>query len=150
MSIQHIAPISGLEIMRMVADGRIQNPTMADTMHMILAQAESGRVVFKATAGGEHLNPMGGVHGGFAATVLDSATGAAVHTMLQEGDGYGTIDLNVKMLKPVPVGRELTAEGRVLSLSRRLGVAEASLKDDAGTIYALATATCMILRRNAA
>ena len=84
---------------------------------------------------------------GFAATVLDSATGAAVHTMLLPGESYGTIDLNVKMLKPVPKGVELRAKGKVIHLSRRLGISEATLKDHDGNLYAHATSTCMILRR---
>ena len=80
---------------------------------------------------------MGGVHGGFAATVLDSATGAAVHTMLDPGESYSTIDLNVKMLRPVPRGIELRAKGKVIHMSRRLGISDATLTDDNGKIYGL-------------
>jgi uncharacterized protein (TIGR00369 family) len=139
--------MSGLEVIQMIADGNLANPSMAETMHMKIAKVGHGSIEFKATAGENHLNPMGGVHGGFAATVLDSATGAAVHTLLAPGESYGTIDLNVKMLKPVPVGKELTARGQVINKSRRLGISEAVLKDEQGQIYAHATATCMILRK---
>lgn len=82
-----------------------------------------------------------------AATVLDSVTGCAVHTMLDVGVGYGTVDLNVKMLKAIPLDRDLTAEGRVIHLSRTIGVSEGSLRDEEGTLFAHATATCAILRR---
>jgi uncharacterized protein (TIGR00369 family) len=79
--------------------------------------------------------------------VLDSVTGCAVHTTLDVGVGYGTVDLNVKMLKAIPLDRELAAEGRVIRLSRTLGVSEGSLRDDEGTLFAHATATCTIIRK---
>ena len=97
-------------------------------------------------ADGRHLNPLGGVHGGFAATVLDSVTGCAVHTMLEAGVGYGTVDLHVKMLRPVPRDVDLVAEGRVINLSKNLGVAEGTLKTPDGKLLAHASATCMIQR----
>ena len=139
--------LSGLKLIQMIAQGNIAAPTMAETMRMRIANVSYGCVEFKATAGDNHLNPMGGVHGGFAATVLDSVTGAAVHTVLEPGESYGTIDLNVKMLRPVPVGKELRAKGRVINKSRRLGISEAVLKDDEGRLYAHATATCMISKK---
>ena len=89
---------------------------------------------------------MGGVHGGFAATVLDSVTGCAVHTMLDAGLGYGTVDLSIKMLRPVPREVELIAEGRVLHFSRNLGVSEGTLKTADGKLLSHATATCFVIR----
>lgn len=139
--------LSGIELIRMIAEGRIPNPGMADTMHMKISKVGHGSVEFQVEAGKEHLNPMAGVHGGFAATVLDSATGAAVHTLLEPGESYGTIDLSVKMLKPVPAGKVLTASGRVIHMSKRLGISEAVLQDESGSLYAHSTATCMILRQ---
>jgi uncharacterized protein (TIGR00369 family) len=120
---------------------------MAETMSLTLSKVEHGFAEFKAKAGRQHLNPMGTVHGGFAATVLDSVTGCAVHTMLQAGESYGTVDLNVKLLKPVPIDTEMTAEAKIIHLSRRLGVSEGVLKDCNGTLYAHATATCIISRK---
>ena len=105
-----------------------------------------GQAVFHATAGDQHLNPMGGVHGGFAATVLDSVTGCAVQTMLGPGESYGTVDLNVKMVRPLPRHETLIAMANLVNISRSLGIAEASLRDQDGKLYAHATATCMILR----
>ena len=139
--------LSGIEVLQRVMDGRIPPPTMAATMQMTLVHVEKGVAVFQARAGDRHLNPMGGVHGGFAATVLDSATGCAVHSMLGPGDSYGTVDLNVKMLKPVPVDVVLQAEARVIHCSRRLGVADALLKDEQGCVYAHGTASCLISRK---
>jgi uncharacterized protein (TIGR00369 family) len=90
---------------------------------------------------------MGGVHGGFAATVLDSVTGCAVHTLLNAGVGYGTIDLNVKMIRTVPKNEKLIAEGKIINLSKSLGISEGTLKSQDGKLLATATATCMIIKR---
>lgn len=140
--------MSGLETLQKLKDGVFPHPTMATTIPMKIMELKKGFIEFKAVANDMHLNPMGGVHGGFAATVLDSATGSAVHTLLRNGESYGTVDLNVKMLKPVPRGIELRAKGKVIHMSRRLGISEATLTDDEGKIYAHATSTCMILRKN--
>lgn len=137
--------MTGLQHLQAMIRGELPRPTMATTMSMELTLAEEGRVIFVATADENHLNPLGMVHGGFAATVMDSATGAAVHTMIDAGKGYGTIDLNVKMLRPVPIGEELIGEGRVINMSRSLGVSEATLKNKQGKLIATATATCKIV-----
>ena len=138
--------MSGLELMLAMAAGKIPAASIASTIPMKIVAAERGKVVLEATADERHLNPLGGVHGGFAATVMDSVTGCAVHTVLESGVGYGTVDLNVKMLRPVPRNVSLTAEGRVINISKSLGISEGVLKDAEGKIYAHATATCMILR----
>ena len=139
--------LSGLEILEKFKDGIFPAPTMTLAIPMKIIAVDKGAIEFKAVATDRHLNPMGGVHGGFSATVLDSATGTAVHTMLNPGDSYSTIDLNVKMLRPVPLGIELRAKGKVIHVSRRLGISDATLMDDNGKIYAHATSTCMILRK---
>lgn len=139
--------MSGIEILKSLQEGVFPEPTMAVTIPMRIREVEKGAIEFRAKAGAMHLNPMGGVHGGFAATVLDSAAGAAVHSMLNHGESYGTVDLNIKMVKPVPVGKELSARGKVIHMSKRLGISEAVLTDDEGSIYAHATSTCMILRK---
>lgn len=142
----NIPDISGLELLKRVVNGIYPPPPIAETIPMNMVSVESGIVVFSARAGRQHLNPLGGVHGGFAATVLDSVTGCAVHSLLEAGVGYATIDLNIKMLKPVPLDTELLAIGKIISISGHLGVSEGTLKDSEGNIYAHATATCMILR----
>jgi len=93
-----------------------------------------------------HLNPLGGVHGGFAATVLDTVTGCAIHTVLEAGAGYGTIDLNIKMCRPIPQNRPLTAIGQLINTSKNLAISEGKIIDEDGKLYAHATATCMIFR----
>ncbi len=138
--------MSGLEIMQAMIEGKIPPASISTVIPMKGIAAEYGRIVFEAMADDRHLNPLGGVHGGFAATVLDSVTGCAVHTMLEPGVGYGTVDLNIKMLKAVPKHTPLVAEGNVIHISRSLGVAEGTLKDRDGNLIAHATATCMIYR----
>lgn len=138
--------MTGLEIMQAFADGLFPAPGIAKTMPMQPSEVEHGRVVFIATADARHSNPLGGVHGGFAATVLDSVTGCATHTVLQAGEGYGTTDLNIKMCRPLPYDTPLIAEGKVINAGRSLVVSEGYLRDEAGKIYAHATATNMILK----
>ena len=140
------AIMTGLELMQAMLDGKLPPPSISTTIPMKGVSVESGKVVFKARADERHLNPLGAVHGGFAATVMDTVTGCAVHTLLGAGEGYGTIDLNVKMMRPVPRDVELVAEGNVINLSRSLAVSEGSLKDAEGKLYAHATATCMLMR----
>ena len=138
--------MTGLEIMIALSKGLFPAPGIAKTMAMEIAEVEHGRVVFHATANATHTNPMGGVHGGFSATVLDSVTGCASHSVLAAGEGYGTTDLNLKICRPVPFGAKMLAEGRVINVSRNLIISEGSLRDEAGKLYAHATATNMIIR----
>jgi len=141
-----IDTMSGLAVLQAIRDGQIKHPSIAETMNMRFAEVESGRVMFLAHADERHLNPAGGVHGGFSATILDSVTGCAVHTMLEPGIPFGTIDLVVKMMRPIPVNVELFAEGKIINVSRSLGVSEGNIRDANGKIYAHATSTCMIIR----
>lgn len=137
---------SGLEFLRGIAEGMVPPPSMLQTLPMRLVRVDSGRVEFEARPDEQHLNPRGMVHGGFAATALDSCTGCAVQTQLEAGSSCSTIELNVKMMRPVQAGMVLRAIGTTLNLSRRLGVAEGRLVDEAGKLYAHATATFMIQR----
>lgn len=137
--------MTGLQIMQAAAAGKIPLAPISKTIPMQITLAEEGRVVFEATANETHTNPLGGVHGGFAATVMDSVTGCSAHTTLEAGQSYGTIDLNVKMCKPVPFNKTLIAEGKVINKSRRLVISEGYLRDETGSLYAYATATNMIL-----
>ncbi len=142
----NVLEMSGIELMQAAADGLLPPPSISATMGLEFHQAEKGHVVFKATANKNHLNPMGGVHGGFAATVMDSVTGCVVHTMLEAGESYGTIDLAVKMMRPVPQDKTLIATGTIINMSKSLGVSEGRLEDEDGKLYATATCTCKILR----
>ncbi|KXO85642.1 phenylacetic acid degradation protein [Acinetobacter venetianus] len=139
--------MTGLEIMQAFAQGLVPEPGIAKTMPMKPLEVEHGRIVFTAIADERHTNPLGGVHGGFAATVLDSVTGCATHTVLAAGEGYGTTDLNVKMCRPLPFNKQLIAEGKVINAGRNLVISEGYIRDEEGKLYAHATATNMIIRR---
>ena len=141
----NIDRMTGLEIMQAIVREELPHPTMSETIPMKVVHVEGGKVVFNAIANEKHLNPQGGVHGGFAATVLDSATGCAVHTLLGAGVAYGTIDLNIKMIRPVPRSTNLIAEGTVINISKSLGISDGILKSEDGKLYATSTATCMII-----
>src|SRR5262249_28422567 len=145
----NFADLTGLEIIQAFVEGRVPGPSIMETIPMRFAEVQKGQVRFHARADHRHLNPMGGVHGGFAATVLDSVTGCAVHTMLDKGVSYGTVDLNVKMLRPVPRDVDLIAEAKVIHLSRSLGVSEGTLKTEDGKLLAHATASCFVRRADA-
>lgn len=141
-----IKSLTGLEIMQLMATGKIPLASIAITMPMKPVIIEHGYVKFVAAADDRHINPLGGVHGGFAATVLDSVTACASHTVLEAGIGYVTTELNVKYVRPIPKDKEVFAEGKVLNVSRQLIISEGKIIDENGKIYALATATCMILQ----
>ncbi|MGX5700528.1 PaaI family thioesterase [Acinetobacter kookii] len=138
--------MTGLQLLQAMCDGRIPAPSMSETIPMQPYEVSEGTICFKVKANHHHLNPLGGVHGGFAATVLDSVTGCAVHSMLEAGAGYGTIDLNIKMCRPIPQDQQLLAIGKVINISKNLGISEGEIVDENGKLYAHATATCMIIR----
>ena len=140
-----IASMTGLELLTAMADGLLPAPSISATIPMKMEHIDKGVVEFTARADDRHLNPLGGVHGGFAAAVLDSVTGCAVHSMLEAGVGYGTVDLNIKMIRPIPKNTELFAEGRVINVSINLAVSEGDIKDLDGKLYAHATCTCSII-----
>ena len=110
-------------------------------------EVEEGRALFVCTPAEYHYNPIGAVHGGLACTLLDSAMGCAVHTMLPAGVGYTTVELKVSFLRPITLktGR-LLCEGTIIHLGSRIATAEARLLDTSGKLYGHATTTCMILR----
>jgi len=136
--------MTGLQLLQAMRDGHIPHPAICQTMPMRATDVEKGRVLFEVTANKSHTNPLGMVHGGFASTIIDSVTGCASHTVLDAGVGYGTVDLNVKMVRPIPFDAVLLAEGRVINAGRRVIIAEGDIKDADGKIYAHGSATCIV------
>jgi uncharacterized protein (TIGR00369 family) len=140
-----LAQRSGLDMIQGMVDGRTPPAPIGDVVDMIAVEAVSGRMVFQGRPSRRFYNPIGTVHGGWIATLLDSAVGCAVHTMLVPGQGYTTLELKVNYLRAVTDQTgPLRAEGRVLRLSRQVGLADGRLFDAAGKIYAHATTTCLI------
>lgn len=139
--------MNGLEAMRAVISGKFPQPSISVTLGFRLVEAENGFVAFEGEPSDRILNPMGAVHGGWALTLIDSACGAAGHTTLPPGVGYGTLETKGNFVRPIaPTTGVLRAEGRVLAQGRTILTAEAKLTDAAGKLYAHGTSTCMIIR----
>jgi uncharacterized protein (TIGR00369 family) len=139
--------MSGLMYLRAVQAGEFPAPPIAHLIGMELVEIEEGRAVFAVEPAEYHYNPIGSVHGGLACTLLDSAMGCAVHTMLPAGTGYTTLELKVNLIRPLTreTGRVL-CEGTIIHVGGRIATAEARIMDEAGALFAHATTTCMIFR----
>ncbi|HEY4019659.1 MAG TPA: PaaI family thioesterase [Pseudonocardiaceae bacterium] len=136
---------SGLDLMRGLANGELPPPPMAKTLGFEIVEAEEGRVVLTFTPAEYHYNPMGFVHGGAVATVLDTAAAACVQTLLPAGTSMTSVDLSVKYLRPITADTgPLRAVGTVLSKGRRTALGQAELRDAAGRLVAHATGTALI------
>ncbi|MFJ9941096.1 PaaI family thioesterase [Streptomyces erythrochromogenes] len=140
--------MSGLEILRASLKGDLPGASMASTLGFRLTEAAEGVAVFEGDPGDHLLNPMGTVHGGFLATLLDSALGSSVMTLLPAGTAYTTVQLGVHMIRPVMADTPtLRCEGTALHVGRTTATAEARVTGmHDGRLYAHATTTCAILR----
>jgi len=139
--------LAGLDYMRAVMNQEVPPPPIAVLMNMAPTEVEEGRAVFSALPGEEHYNPIGVVHGGFMATLLDSVAGCAVHTTLALGEAYTTLTLEVKNLRPLTLDTGIVrAEGLVTYRGRRQATADAKLyAEETGKLLASASSTCMIM-----
>jgi uncharacterized protein (TIGR00369 family) len=137
---------SGLEFLRAIVDGELPPAPIQELLGFALEEAEEGRVVFSIEPGEQHYNPIGTVHGGVAATLLDSAMGAAVHSTLPEGTAYVTLEVKFNLVRPITAdtGRVL-AEGRVIHRGKTVATVEASLRTAGeGALLAHGTSTCLV------
>lgn len=142
--------VDGLTFLRRLASGEIPAAPIATTIGMTVEEVEEGRVVFGLAPAEFHYNPIGSVHGGVYATLLDSACGCAVHSALPAGARYTSLDLTVKFLRGLDVGTgPVRCEGRLIHIGRSTALAEARLTDGEGRLYAYATSSCMIMRPSA-
>lgn len=136
---------TGLEVMQAMLRGEIPYAAIAKTLDFTLLRVEAGAAVFQGRPLAQHLNPLGTIHGGWVATLLDSALGCAVHTMLPPGRAYTTAELGVNYVKGLtPRVERVRAEGRVIHCGRQLATAEARLTGPDGTLYAHGTTTCLV------
>jgi uncharacterized protein (TIGR00369 family) len=145
VSVEKQKQMSGLEFVQGLADGTLPLNTIAQTLGYDVTEAVSGRVVVVAEPSGIHLNPAGTVHGGLAATLLDSCMGLAVQSTLEKGIGQTTLEFKISLVRPItPETGEIRAEGVVLTRGRRVGTAEGRITDRAGRLLAHGTTTCLI------
>ncbi|MDP2249065.1 MAG: PaaI family thioesterase [Hydrogenophaga sp.] len=140
-----LAGMNGLQQMQAMLEGLLPYPHIADTMDFALVEVGEGRAVFQGKPQLKHYNPLGSVHGGWYATLLDSALGCAVHTMLPVGRGYTTAELGVNIVRAAShKSGPLRAIGTVLHAGRQLATAEARIVGADGKLYAHATTTCLV------
>ena len=139
--------MSGFEFLQKIVSGELPRPPLASLMDFQIVEVGEGRAVFAVDPAEYHYNPIGVVHGGLAATLLDSAMGCAVHSMLPAGSGYTTLELKVNFIRAMTAetGR-VRAEGKLIHLGGRTATAEGRVIDESGKLYAHATTTCLILR----
>lgn len=137
--------MSGLEFVKGLADGTLPLNTMAGTLGYDVVEAEHGRVVVTAQPTAGHLNPAGTVHGGLAATMLDSCMGLAIQSTLEKGAGSTTLEFKISFVRPItPETGPIRAEGTVLSRGRRIGIADGRVTDGKGRLLVHGTTTCLI------
>jgi uncharacterized protein (TIGR00369 family) len=142
---EQIAGKTGLEQMQAMLAGEIPYAAIAKTLDFLVIDVADGSSTFQGTPGLQHFNPMGSVHGGWFATLLDSALGCAVHTKMLPGRGYTTAELSVNIVRALtPKVQRVRAIGRVIHCGRQLATADAQLIGPDGTLYAHATTTCLV------
>ena len=145
VSIDQQKEISGLEFVQGLADGTLPLNTIARTLGYDVAEAESGRVVVTTEPSEVHLNPAGTVHGGLAASMLDSCMGLAIQSTLEKGVGSTTLEFKISFVRPItPETGTIWAEGTVISRGRRVGTAEGRVTDGKGRLLVHGTTTCLI------
>ncbi len=137
--------LSGLDALNKIISGELPPPPIAVLMNMALVEVEEGRAVFHGFPAEYHYNPLGTVHGGFAATLCDSAMGCAVQSTLPTGTGYTTVELSVNLLRPITAETgKVICEAKIIHSGRRIATADARLTDESGKLYAHSTTTCAV------
>lgn len=137
--------LSGYEFLKRILDGVFPAPPITKVFNFRLSEVEPGRVVFTGRPSRDYYNPIGSAHGGYAATLLDSCLGCAVHSSLPAGTGYTTLEIKVNFVRPILENTgPLRAEGKVISKGKRVATAEGRIVGADGKLYAHGTTTCLI------
>jgi uncharacterized protein (TIGR00369 family) len=135
----------GLGFLQAIVDGTLPNPPISEVLCFHLIEVANGHAVFEGLPEYRHYNPIGTVHAGFTATLLDSALGCAIFSTLARGDTWTTLELKLNLVRPLTKDTgPVRAEGRIIHRGRTVATSEGDLKDRAGKLYAHATTTCMI------
>lgn len=137
--------MSGMEFLQAMLDGRVAAPAMARTMGFALTAVEPGRIVFRGRASIQHTNPMGGVHGGWYGSLLDSALGCAVMSGVPRGHWYTTLEYKVNLTRALPLDTEVGCVGLLDHIGRTTAVAHAEIRGLDGKLYATGNTTCLIM-----
>jgi uncharacterized protein (TIGR00369 family) len=140
-----IGDLGGLAFLKSIVAGTQPSPPMSELLGFHLIEVEEGRAVFEGMPEYRHYNPIGTVHGGFTATLLDSALGCAIFSTLAKGEAWTTLELKINYVRPMTKDTgPVRAQGRIIHRGRTVATSEGDLKDAAGKLYAHATITCMI------
>jgi uncharacterized protein (TIGR00369 family) len=140
--------MSGLEYLQAIMDGRIPPAPICAHFDLWLVSVAEGEVVFAARPDESHYNTIGSVHGGVAATLLDSAVGCAVHSILPAGTGYTSVELKISFVRGISASSgEVRATGRVVKSGSRVAFAEGDLRDESGKLLGTASSTCLIIQQ---
>ena len=142
-----LTQLSGLEQLRAAMRGEAPIAPIAATVGFDLKAVDEGHVVFEGVPSQAVYNPLGTVHGGWIATLLDSACGCVVHSMLKPGQAYTTLELKTVYHRALTAGTPVVATGRIIQIGRRAAFSEADLKGVDGKLYATATSTCLVMER---
>ncbi len=141
-----LAGRDGIDLLRGMIAGAFPPPPIALTLNFWLAEVEPGRAVFEGEPSPDHFNPLGSVHGGWAATILDSALACCVHASLRAGQTYTSVEMKVNFDRPIMPGTGvLRCEGKVIQMGSRIATSEARLVDPDGKLLAHGTETCLIM-----
>jgi uncharacterized protein (TIGR00369 family) len=142
---KQVVGMSGMEVLEAIFAGELPAPPMGQTLDFVPIRMEPGLAVFQGRPQQRHYNPLGTVHGGWFATLLDSAVGCAVHSTLPAGKGYTTLEIKVNLVRPLSDSVSLVrAEGNVIHVGRQVATAQGRIVGPDGKLYAHATTTCMI------
>ena len=140
-----MASMTGIDFLRAMFAGKLPAPPIMQNIEPFDYSVEPGVVSFSSVPGFRHYNPIGSVHGGYAATLLDSAMGLCVHSMLPAGSGYTTLEFKISFIRGMTKDTgQVRSEGRVLNVGRRAATAEARITDSKGRLLAHATTTCLV------
>jgi uncharacterized protein (TIGR00369 family) len=142
----HAAMLGGLALLQAMVDGRVPDPPITRTLDFYLLEVERGRAVFQGEPAFAHYNPIGTVHGGWHATLLDSAMACAVHTLVEPGFGYTTLEFKIHCVRPLTDRTgPVRAIGLIVAAGRRAATAEGRLVDAEGRVYSHGTTTCLFI-----
>jgi len=138
--------MSGLELLRAIMEGTLSAPPIQQTLDFRLVKVERGYTVFAGIPKFEYYNPIGSVHGGYTAALLDSCMACAVHSTLEAGYSYATLEIKINYVRAITSDTgEVRAEGKVINSGKRIATADGRFFDSAGNLYAHGSTTCLIL-----
>lgn len=145
--IADLVNISGLEYLQGIVDGKFPSPTISRALNFRISEVSEGSVTFTGIPTQDYMNPIGTVHGGYAATLLDSALACAVHSICPVGHASTTVELKINYVRPImPDTGRLFARGKVIHPGRQLATSEAKLTDENGKLFAHGTQTCSVFK----